>query len=365
MRILKNYVGKGFLVTFLMSLLIITFVVSLSVIFKLTDLLAKDVSARPLLAILATSIPLALVFALPQAGLISSLLVFGRLSSDGEITAMKACGISTSNVMSTPVLFGVLMAIVSVYLQNDLSPRAHYMQRYYISKMSTSAICSMFEEGRYITDYPGLSIRIEKREDNKLSKVRVYDTRETGIKREITAHSGILRADTNSYDVIMELEGVTIKPFSKDIPDAAYCDRWPIRITKATFSKTYFATLKDMTLADLVSRIRNVEIFHPNLEGKALDIQQMSYMFQLNKRMSYAMSCIAFVILGIPLGIRTHRRESSVGIVMSLVVVMIYYLLTLLAEFLIKTPVLRADIVVWLPIMVAIFIGLYLLKKSE
>ena len=71
-----------------MSLLIITFVVSLSVIFKLTDLLAKDVSARPLLAILATSIPLALVFALPQAGLISSLLVFGRLSSDGEITAM-------------------------------------------------------------------------------------------------------------------------------------------------------------------------------------------------------------------------------------------------------------------------------------
>ncbi len=365
MRILKNYVGRAFLVTFFMALLIITFVVSLSVIFKLTDLLAKDVSARPLLSILATSIPLALVFALPQAGLISSLLVFGRLSSDGEITAMKASGISLESIVSTPVFFGILMAVLSVYMQNELSPKAHYMQRYYMSQMSTSSIFSMFEEGRYITEYPGLSIHIGKRTDNKLSKVRVYDTREDGMKREITARSGVLISDTNSYDVIMELEGVTIKPFSKDIPDAAYCDRWPIRITKATFSKTYFATVKDMTLADLVTRIQNVSTYHPNLSGKALDIQQMSYMFQLNKRMSYAMSCVAFIVLGIPLGIKTHRRESSVGIVMSLVAVMIYYLLTMLAEYLVKTPVLRADIVVWLPVIAATFIGIFLLKKSE
>jgi lipopolysaccharide export system permease protein len=365
MFILKNYVGRGFLVTFAMAMMIITFVVSLSVIFKLTDLLAKDVSAAPLLAIIGTSIPMAVVFALPLAGLVASLLVFGRLSSDGEITAMKASGIGLGAVISTPLLFSVLMAMVSVYLQNELSPRAHYLQRYYISRMSADSIYKLFAEGRYITDWPGLSIYIGRRVDNRLKDIRVYDIREQGIKREIIARGGTVSTDTNTLDIVMELEGVTIKPFSKDIPDAAYCDRWPIRISKAMKKITYFATIKDMTLIDLIERIRNTGTYHPDLDERLLDVQRMNYMFHLNKRMSYAMSCIAFVLLGIPLGLRTHRKESSIGIVMSLGVVMVYHLLTLLAEYFVKVPGLRADIIVWVPIILAIFTGLYLLKKNE
>ena len=91
MKIIHRYVAAVFLLSFLVTLVIVTFVISMGAVFKITDLLAKGVAWRSVLSMYLCGIPVALTFSITVSALTASLLIFGRLSADGEIAAMKAC----------------------------------------------------------------------------------------------------------------------------------------------------------------------------------------------------------------------------------------------------------------------------------
>jgi len=65
-------------------------------------------------------LPWALAFAIPWAILVAVILVFGRLSADSEITAMRACGVSIIQVISPIIVIVFIMTAVCLYLQLDL-----------------------------------------------------------------------------------------------------------------------------------------------------------------------------------------------------------------------------------------------------
>ncbi|NIQ74338.1 MAG: LptF/LptG family permease, partial [Gammaproteobacteria bacterium] len=74
--------------------MVVTFVMSIGIVFKVTDLLAQGVAWKPMVRILFFGFPQAFALAIPVSTLTACLLLFGRLSADGEITAMKANGVS-------------------------------------------------------------------------------------------------------------------------------------------------------------------------------------------------------------------------------------------------------------------------------
>ena len=104
MRIIHKYMTLSFLTTFLMTLFVFTFVMSIGIVFKVTDLLALGVSWKPILRILMSGLPTAMSFSIPISVLTACLLLFGRLSADGEITAMRACGIGLRQVIAGPLV---------------------------------------------------------------------------------------------------------------------------------------------------------------------------------------------------------------------------------------------------------------------
>jgi lipopolysaccharide export system permease protein len=365
LRTIDRYVTSVFVTTFLAALCVITFVMSMGALFKIIELLAKGTSWVPVVQIFLYSIPFALGFSIPISALVSSLLEFGRLSADGEITAMKACGLSLWQVIMGPLVVSLVLAVVCLLINSEIGPRCHGAQRTVIATLGMESPADLLEEGRFIQDFPGMSVYVGKKKGNQLTNVRIYDMRQAGIKREIVAKTGVIVATNNGANIVIELYDVRIDPFYDNSHEAAICDKLPIEIGNVMTKRSYNKKASDMGLIELTESIDRLPQRFSNLGHAEQAIQRMSYVVELHERFVLALACFAFVLLGIPLGIKTHRKESSAGVGISLFLVFNFYLFLIIAQSLEIHPALRPHLIAWLPIVISLTLGFYLIRRAN
>lgn len=403
MKTLKHYITDAFFATFLATLAVFTFVLSVGGLFKLTDLVTRGIPAGPIFRVFLSGLPTALGFAIPISAITATLLVFGRLSADSEITAMRACGISLWQITRWMLPVAVLLLLACLYINSELMPRSHYARRTATAQLGVINPVDLIEEGRTIRQFDGLSLYVERKRGSVLEQIRIFDQREEGKTREIKAERGVVSVPTNSNDIVLLLEQVTIDPFSFDSPGKADAARWPIRIEDARRSAVYRRRDKDLTLPELFvgamavreeSRKLDVQVAVLNAEAEALNamrtnrvdapppslstahygiearlmelrVRAMQMMVEFHKRLALSGACFAFVFLGIPLGVRSHRKESSLGIAMSLVAVFVFYMFILLAEQLAGYPQFRPDLLNWIPIVLAMVVGVVMIRRLQ
>lgn len=364
MRTLHRHIQNSFLVTCIATLLVITFVMSIGGMFKVADLLARGVAWRPIVQIFLLGLPAAISFAVPVSALTATLLLFGRLSSDSELSAMKACGISMWQVISRPLLISVYLALGCLYVHSEVAPRSHFLQRNAISRLSIESPLEFLEEGRFIQDFNGLTIFIGKRKGPELTNVRIYDLRKPGIRREIRAKSGTVIGNSIK-ELVIQLRDVRVDPFLDDRPGSMYCDRWLIRVPNPLNEMKYKKKPADLTLMELLRGILHVNEAYPELDKDDQSKQQSVLQVEMHKRFVLALCSMTFVLLGAPLGSRSHRKESSVGIAISLVLVSVFYLFVILAQALAKHPACYPYAINWIPIVLSVLIGTVLIHRSN
>ena len=84
---------------------------------------------------------------------------------------------------------------------------------------------------------------------------------------------------------------------------------------------------------------------------------------EFSKRMVFAMASICFVLVGIPLGNRSQRRESTVGMAISLAVSLGYYVVVILMLSCEGMEAIRLWYLIWLPVVACFALSAYLVRK--
>uniref|UniRef100_UPI0001572BFD LptF/LptG family permease n=1 Tax=Victivallis vadensis TaxID=172901 RepID=UPI0001572BFD len=105
---------------------------------------------------------------------------------------------------------------------------------------------------------------------------------------------------------------------------------------------------KYMKLTDLMGKIRLTK----QLERDTTELE-----VELNQRIAFALSPIAFLLLGLPLAIRTSRRETSVGLFLSVILAGVFFLSIILCESLSSFPHLYPQYLLWLPNIIFQILG--------
>ena len=86
---------------------------------------------------------------------------------------------------------------------------------------------------------------------------------------------------------------------------------------------------------------------------------------EANKRFSLALASFAFCLIGVPLAITAHRKETSIGFLFSLVVAFVYFFFIVMVDDISSNPKLHPEILIWMPNVIFVSLGIYLFHRMS
>lgn len=372
-RVLNRQLLGDFIKGFLLTASVLTFVMYLGAVVKAIDYMSRGISGLLIMKIFTLNIPFTLSFVIPMSVLTAVLLHFGRLSADGEITAMKSCGISLWQI-AAPILFcSILLSGFCLYLNAELSPRSHFARRHMLRELGEEDPLSLLDEGRFVNDFPDVKVYVGKKTDSHLEDIILYQFDEKGARAEVRAESGEVSFDKATRVMEINLEHVRLTELDSDDPSDLTkarnlsAESYPITLDlrKMLQKSKIHKNAPDMTFSELLVAIPNVRQAFPDIQEKNVPRIRAKMAVDASQRLALALSCFSFTLLAIPLGIRSRRKESSIGIGLALVLLFLFYLFIIISDALVDRPEWRPDMIPWIPVLTCQIIGVILMHKNR
>ena len=370
MKTVERYVFGSFLSSFLLAFMVLSFVLTIGLLVQIVDLMMDGVPMSLVGEFCMVSLPETLQWSMPLALLVSAILVFSRLSADSEIAAMRACGINLISVVRWPVLFGALCAALGLWVNNEIVPRGHEVRRTLKAKVSVKAGLGVLEPGRLISDFPKVKLYFGRKEGNWLYDLVVLDYSNPKLDRLITADKALVTQ--SGADVDLELYQMTVDPVDEQHRTMARANRFVYSMKNVIRRSRYTKRVKDFRFREMLGRIRarRAEIASIRGDGAVEKAKRdfarrelSEHLVELNKRFVFAMASICFVMVGIPLGIRSQRKESTIGMAISLAVSLGYYVVVILMLSCEEVYWAHPEILIWLPVAVCLLLAAKLMRR--
>jgi lipopolysaccharide export system permease protein len=377
MRTLNRYIALDYLIIFLSALGLITFVMTVGMLVKAVDLMSRGISPLLIFQFFLQNIPFILSFSMPISTLFAALILFGRLSMDSEISAMKACGLSLWRVVAPLIVLSVLFSGICVYINSEVAPRARHEAKQLLRTAGVEEPINLLEEGRFINDFPGLMIYIGRKNGNVVKDIVAYELDGDGnIKRSVRAEEGLIEPDNTTRKLAVTLSDVRMEMPDRedphDVSKTTYisAESYPIVLDFNQFLSAEnvdprMMKRSHMTMTQLIDRIRNAKKEFPQLTQQEHRVYKSRLIIEANRRVSLAVACFTFMLIGIPLGVKSHRKETSIGMVMSLGIVFFYYIFIVIAKALAEYPDLHPNLILWLPLITMQVLGFWLIRRSS
>lgn len=389
MKTLHFYLTRQVLVTLSMTVMVFTFVLMLGSVLK--EILGLLVNRQAGLMLVGEAvlllIPYVLVFALPMGMLTAALMVFGRFSADNELTAVRASGVSLL-ALSTPVLMlSVVLSGVAACINLQIAPQCRMAYKRLIAQAGFARSVSLIPERTYIKDLnTNCVVYVSKVDGTNLHGVLIYEWRNDKVESYNRAETGVLQFDlansvltvvlSNAFSVTVREGNALPQPVPLGVVEFSFTNA-PARLDRRRVD------VSDMTFGQLREELRELErrmesspvveklpteMLRERLNQmraqKKLDLT-LPVRVQLHRQVAFSFACIGFTLIGIPLGIRAHRRETTFGIALALVLVVIYYSFFILGQSLDTRPELAPHLILWLPNFIFQAVGMVLLWRAN
>lgn len=367
MNLIDRYVGRSVLVAALYGVVVLSVVLVLGNIFKeLLDLLInRDVPLRYVLLFMLYVLPFSLTFTVPWGFLTAVLLVFGRMSADNEMIALRACGVSLLRVCLPVLAVGILLSLFTLWINTSVAPRAEQAMRDSIASMARSNPASLFVPDEVVTQFRGKKIFVGGKDGDRLSQLTIIEQTDGGAPQRITlAREGRISSDEANGALLLELRDARFEQRKEGAENDFASIRHGISVGEATVN----IPLEDLVDEGLRSRpLRSYTL--PELRehlGTITELpQQIAVLTEMSKRLSMSVACIAFALVAMPLGITAQRKETSVGFGISLALAFGYFFFVVLAEMLRDDAVFYPYLLLWIPNLLFVGIGGWLLLRLD
>ena len=353
-------------------------VISLSV-GVMFDLIRKVVEyGLPLflaLKVIFFSLPSFLVLSFPMAVLLSTLLAYGKLSSNSELLALKSLGIKASRMIAPAIALSIFMTGLTFYFNDNLVPKSNKLAETTLR----AGIGSSFAE--------------EKARHNIMfskygSRIRASNKKPTKNNHYLT-HIFYAQSYVNKF-----MRNVTVLDFSRDdfqkILKADYAT-FDKKTSSWIFSK---GSIVSIDPSGQTTNIQFKEYIYPFVEGPMelaevpKDANDMSLkealkaekiyknvgnlkeirriQVRIQEKFTLPCACLVFGLIGSSLGSKSNLRSSkSQGFGLSVILILIYYVMSFVFSSFGVKGLLSPIFAAWLPVLISLGGGVYLLRKSS
>jgi lipopolysaccharide export system permease protein len=301
--------------------------------------------------------------------------VVGRMSSDREITAMRASGLSVA-WLSAPILFLALLGVVASLLINfHFMPVARLAYQREFAEAVRQNPLSFIVPRTFIRDFPGVVLYVGENDGNQLRDFWLWELDwQNRVRRFARADSGRLDFDEAGNKLVLTLEQAQAEVrddqdpenFSRVHGSAAWEQAtFDLPLSRLTGDRSVKRKLKWLTFPQLMGEWSRLQKPDPEVPKDEHAKQLMRVQITIQEKFATAFSVLSFALIAIPLGIKVSRKETSANLGLGLLLALGYYFATVMAGWFDNAPQWRPDLIVWLPNIVFQGFGLWLFYKVD
>jgi lipopolysaccharide export system permease protein len=314
--------------------------------------------------LLGLVVPFVLPYALPMGLLTAVLLVLGRVSAQHEITAMRAAGLGIMRIAAPVLLLAIGGVAVSLVVNFLYAPQAKTLYRQILSDTGKKNPLGLLVPKQFVREFPGFVIYVGEREGDTLRDVWVWILdKQHRVTRFARGASGTnLTWNTEEQTISLELQNAYIEDRSADSPESF--DRPPVTATGKTlpisfplskvFKKSVFTQkVSWMDFSQLTAERRRLAASSdPEDRARLLQVN-----IDLHEQATLAFSVLSLVMVGVPLGIRTGRTETSANLGLALLLTMAFYFVMIAVGWVDDKPQFHPELLLWIPNIVFQVLG--------
>ena len=376
-RLIERYIIRALLPYLLLSLLLLTAILFAQQAGRFGDLLMGVRVPPALVADLALSLlPNVLVFTFPMALLTGILIGFSRMGSDSELVAMRSAGVGTWQMLWPVLLIGLLLTIPSLYVNLEMSPNAARALRRVGTRAALYKLESPVEPRSFSviggqdpnqTETPVyvIYVRDGDRESGQWGRVFLHSQMKNGSIRIVTARSGRIDSAGEQSELVLSDVALTTLPEVKAWGQGEYAterlDQW--RIILETGRKDLLDSLRrdegEVKLNEMGWGALSAHVAaKTGVEGREASIM-------LHKRLALSLSPLLFSFLGAALGMRVRKGGRGIGVLLSILAMLLYYLIMLAGEQLARAGTATPFVGAWLASFVTVVCGSLLIAAGH
>jgi lipopolysaccharide export system permease protein len=358
--IIDRYVAREVLAPFAVGVGLLTFALVTGRLLKLSDMVVNHgVSLGEVMRIIGYIMPAFLELTFPMAVLLGVLMGFGRMSSDQEMVAARACGVSLYR-LAIPVLGVALMVYaISSYFAFSLRPWANTHLREKLYELSQTRTSAGLKEKIFNSNFPGLVVYIDQMSDvdSSLNGVLISDARDPHQQNTIIAKHGVLLPDPHSTSITLRLFDGSI--FGVEAKSDA---------THVTSFKTYDLSVSPESALG-VSDQDPGEMTYPQLRAtiaaaRAAGKRDYDAETELAGKFTVPFATMLFALLGVSLGLKPARGGHSERFGVSVALFFLYYSLMRVGETLAQRGKLNAMAAMSIPDLVFTVLAIWLFYRA-
>ncbi len=369
MKIIYRYLTLEFIPPFFFAFWLITLIILMNLVVQMLGRIAgKGLDPYVVMEFFFLNLAWIVALAVPMAVLVATLTAFGRLSSENEITALKAAGISLWQLIIPFFLVAAILSYLLVEFNNRVLPEFNHRTRVLSGDIHRKKPTLALEEGMFIFDLPKYVLwaqQIDQKESH-LRKVVIYDNGDPRHPTTVSAEEGYLKFVRD--DEAFHLQLYDGEAHRRDTRDPGYYQRTTFESSLVRISAP------NMVFERQESGYRSDrELSAPAMWAKVQEMKKdpvknrrkiNSFMVEVHKKYSIPVACLVFVLIGAPLGVRVHRGGLGVAAGLSVVFFLVYWAFLIGGEDLADRGILTPGIAMWAPNVLLGIIGIYLVRRT-
>lgn len=392
---LDRMVAREVMVPAALGFVTYTFLLMMRGLFGLIEqIFVRGLPLRDAVAVLLVTLPHVVVLTIPMGYLFGVLLAVGRLSADREIVALQAAGISARRLVRPVLVVGVGLALVTGYLSTVEIPRANRSLKDLRTRLFSAARnLGRIQPGIFYEEFPNILLYVRQVDaaTGDWQQVLVYDNTAAGEERLTLARRGrvvsLAAASDPSKDLAstavaaavtrqpwIELEDAVTHQFPRASPETYRVNanrelRFRPQVRGAGTVR-YDRAMRELDTRELVEIVRGgqppgapdagaTDIDPASRRAEALRLAAV----ELHRRFAVPAACIVFALLAVPLGIGSRSGGRGRGFVISVAVVLVYWVVGNNGEMLALEGRIPAWLGMWLPNLTLALLSLVLMAR--
>ncbi len=421
LRILPKYLVREHLGPFALAMFVINLLFLLNILYRdLGKFLSKGIPANVIFEFLFLNLAWMIALAVPMAVLSATIMAFGRLSADNEITAMKASGVSLYQLFTSVLALSAVLAAGLIWFNNQVLPDFNHRLRLLATDIARKKPMIDLEPGVVYDGIPNFNILVQSVEERDsvsyVQNVIINDESEAHLTKTLVARRGEICF--HKYNGVLEitlfdgeLQEVNINEPNKlqRLAFPKHVMKMPLSEMLLIRSESEYRGDREKSAADLMQDVRITEqkiaARHRELSrrvraqlakvaGRPPDRQAVFgnlvrehqqqarqiqvdlnmirgyertkniYLVEVHKKYSIPAACVVFVLIGAPLGVLIRKGGWAVAAGLSIGFFLLYWVFLIGGEILADRQFITPFEAMWTPNILGTGLGLFLLHRA-